>query len=119
MTSRAQMPLVRGRSNSENLTFSALLCEQMYNEKRASDDETKNIAGRIPETTRIVVQNNLYRNLDKIRISKKTLEITKIVDQCNIKSVKIFSVQRCVCMCCWGGGGFGRWGQVGGGGGCR
>ena len=51
----------------------------------------KNIAGRIPETTRIVVQNNLYPNLDKIRISKKTLEITKIVDQYNIKSVKIFS----------------------------
>ena len=42
MTSRAQMPLVRGRSHSENLTFSALLCEQMENEKRASDDETKN-----------------------------------------------------------------------------
>ena len=41
MTSRAQMPLVRGRSHSENLTFSALLCEQMSNEKRASDDETK------------------------------------------------------------------------------
>ena len=41
MTSRAQMPLVRGRSHSENLTFSALLCEQMQNEKRASDDETK------------------------------------------------------------------------------
>ena len=41
MTSRAQMPLVRGRSHSENLTFSALLCEQMENEKRASDDETK------------------------------------------------------------------------------
>ena len=41
MTSRAQMPLVRGKSRSENLTFSALLCEQMQNEERASDDETK------------------------------------------------------------------------------
>ena len=41
MTSHAQMPLVRGRSYSENLTFSALLSEQMQNEKRASDDETK------------------------------------------------------------------------------
>ena len=41
MTSRAQMPLVRGRSHSENLTFSALLCEQIKNEKRASDNETK------------------------------------------------------------------------------
>ena len=41
MTSRAQMPLVRRRSHSENLTFSALRCEQMSNEKRASDDETK------------------------------------------------------------------------------
>ena len=29
MTLRAQTPLVRGRSNSENLTFSALLCEQI------------------------------------------------------------------------------------------
>ena len=55
----------------------------------------KYIAGRIPETTRIVVQNNLYPNLDKIRISKKTQEITKIVDQYNLKSVKIFSVQGC------------------------
>ena len=26
-------PLLRGRSNSENLNFSALLCEQMLNEK--------------------------------------------------------------------------------------
>ena len=42
MTSRAQMPLVREKkSHSENLTFSALRCEQMYSEKRASDDETK------------------------------------------------------------------------------
>ena len=41
MTSRAQMPLVRGKSLSENLTFSALLCEQMKNEKRASYEETK------------------------------------------------------------------------------
>ena len=55
----------------------------------------KNIAGRIPETTRIVSQNNRYTNLLKIRISKKTPEITKIVDQQNIKSVKILSVQGC------------------------
>ena len=55
----------------------------------------KNLAGRIPETTQIVVQNNLYPNLDKIRISKRTLEITKIVDQYNIKRVNIFSVQGC------------------------
>ena len=54
MTSRAQMPLVIRRSHSENLTFSALLREQMQNEKRASDDETKNKAGRIPEATRSV-----------------------------------------------------------------
>ena len=54
----------------------------------------KNIPGRRPETTRIVVQNNLYPNLDKSRKLKKTLE-KKIVDQYNIKSVKIFSVQGC------------------------
>ena len=42
----------------------------------------KNIAGRIPETTRIVVQNNLYQ----IRISKKNTRNNKIVDQYNIKS---------------------------------
>ena len=42
MTSSAQMPLVTGGRHSENLTFSALLCEQMENKKkRASDDETK------------------------------------------------------------------------------
>ena len=34
MTSRAQTPLVRGRSHSENLTFSALLREEMENEKK-------------------------------------------------------------------------------------
>ena len=39
----------------------------------------KNIAGRKPETTRIVVQSNLYPNLDRLRVTKKTLEITKIV----------------------------------------
>ena len=55
----------------------------------------KNIAGRKPETTRIVVQNNLYSNLNKIRTSKKTLEITKIVDPYNMKSVKNFSVSGC------------------------
>ena len=48
MTSRAQMPLVRGRSHSENLTFSALLCE-MKNEKRASDDETKKHSRTSPD----------------------------------------------------------------------
>ena len=37
----------------------------------------KNIAGRKPETTRIVVQNNLYPNLDKIRISKKNTRNNK------------------------------------------
>ena len=49
MTSRAQMPLVRGRSHSENLTFSALLCEQMKNEKRVSDDETKKHSRTSPD----------------------------------------------------------------------
>ena len=49
MTSRAQMPLVRGRSHSENLTFSALLCEQIKNEKRASDDETKKHSRTSPD----------------------------------------------------------------------
>ena len=34
------MPLMRGRSDLENLTLSALLCEQMQNEK-VSDDEKK------------------------------------------------------------------------------
>ena len=49
MTSRAQKPLVRGRIHSENLTFKALLCEQMKNEKRASDDETKKHSRTSPE----------------------------------------------------------------------
>ena len=49
MTSRAQMPLVRGRSHSQNLTFLALLCEQMKNEKRASDDETKKHSRTSPD----------------------------------------------------------------------
>ena len=41
----------------------------------------KNIAGRIPETTRIVVQNSLYPNLDKLEFLKKTQEITKIAGE--------------------------------------
>ena len=52
----------------------------------------KTKAGRIPLTTRIVVQNNLYLNLDKIRVSEKTQELIKIVDQYKTKEVKIFSV---------------------------
>ena len=60
------------------------------------------------------MQNNLYPNLDKIRISKKTLEITKIVDQYNIKSVKIlFSSGVWLGAAAAGGGGGG--GVVGGG----
>ena len=64
----------------------------------------KNIAGRLPETIRTVVQNDLYPNLDKIRISKKTLEITETVDQYNIKALKFFQF-RGVSRCCWWGGG--------------
>ena len=49
---------------------------QIERSQNSSHEQTcfllkKNIAGRIPETTRIVVQNNLYHKLDKIRISKK------------------------------------------------
>ena len=84
-----------------------------YGRNKNHDDEIKkNIAGRIPETTRIVEQNNLYPNLDKIRISKKTLEITKIVDQYNIKSVNIFFI-----LGVWVGAGEGGGGVVGGVGG--
>ena len=46
MTSRAQTPLVRGISQSENLTFSALLCEQK-NEKERQTTKQKNIAGQV------------------------------------------------------------------------
>ena len=49
MTSRAQMPLVRGRSHSEKLTFSALLCEQMQIEKKASEDKTKKHSRTSPD----------------------------------------------------------------------
>ena len=38
MSSHAQMPLVRVL---QKIRLSALLCEQIENEKRASDDETK------------------------------------------------------------------------------
>ena len=42
MKSRAQMPLVRGRSHSETFIFSAFLCEQMSNEKeRQTTKKTK------------------------------------------------------------------------------
>ena len=41
MTSRAQMPLVRGRSHSENLSFSALLCEQIKTKERQTTKQKK------------------------------------------------------------------------------
>ena len=42
MTSSAQMPLVTGGRHSENLTFSALLCEQMENKKKSETDSDLN-----------------------------------------------------------------------------
>ena len=63
----------------------------------------------MPETTRIVVQKNLYPNLDKIRISKKnTIEITNKVDQYNKKPQNFFSSG------VWGGSGGGGGGGGGG-----
>ena len=41
MTSRAQTPLVIERSHSENSNFSALLCEQMSNEKERQTTKQK------------------------------------------------------------------------------
>ena len=38
MTSRAQMQLVRGRSHSENLTFSASLQLRSYNQEHRNID---------------------------------------------------------------------------------
>ena len=46
MTSSAQTPLMRGTSHSENLTFSALLCEQMLNEKSVRQ-RNKKTAGQV------------------------------------------------------------------------
>ena len=43
------MPLVRGRSNSENLTFQ-LCCVNKCKTKRASDDETKKHSRTSPDT---------------------------------------------------------------------
>ena len=62
------------------------------------------------------MQNNLYPNLDKIRISKKTLEITNIVDQYNIKSVKFFQFRGVWVGAGWGRGvgSVSRWGGGGG-----
>ena len=48
MTSRAQKPLVRG-SKSENLTFSTLLCEQMYNEKERQTTKQQKHSRTSPE----------------------------------------------------------------------
>ena len=42
MTSRAKTPLVRGRSRSENLTFSTLLYAQKQNEKDLQTMKQKN-----------------------------------------------------------------------------
>ena len=49
MTSRAQTPLVRGRSHSENLTFSALLCQHMYNEKERQTTKQKKHSRTSPD----------------------------------------------------------------------
>ena len=40
----AQIPLVSGRSRSENFTFSGLQCEKILN-KKASNDETRKHSG--------------------------------------------------------------------------
>ena len=48
MTSRAQTPLVRGRSNLENLTISALLCE-IENEKEHQTTKQKKNSRTSPE----------------------------------------------------------------------
>ena len=68
MTSRAQMPLVRGRSHSENLTFLTLLCEQIKNEKRASDDETKKNIGQVKEF--LLTKQKTTHTTDYERIGK-------------------------------------------------
>ena len=39
--------------------------------QNSSHEQTCFLLKKIPETTRMVVQNNLYPNLDEIRISKK------------------------------------------------
>ena len=41
MTPRAEKPLVRGKSHSENLTFSALLCEKNLKRKKKKRQTTK------------------------------------------------------------------------------
>ena len=81
------------------------------------DDELKNIAGRIPETIRIVVQNNLCPDLDKIRISKKKHSRNNQKSRPILQKALKFFQFRGVGRCWWWWEG-GR-GLVGGGGGCR
>ena len=49
MTSRAQIPLVRGRSHSEKFTFSALLCEQIKTKKRRQTTKQKKHSRTSPD----------------------------------------------------------------------
>ena len=77
MTSRAQMPLVRGRSHSENLAFSALLCEQMKNEKRASDETKKKQEHRNIATLSLQLRS-YKKGKNKIGIDRIFLSANKV-----------------------------------------
>ena len=49
MTSRAQMPLVRGRSHSEKFDFFSFVVLTNVKRKRASDDEAKKHSRTSPD----------------------------------------------------------------------
>ena len=68
MTSRAQMPLVRGRSHSKNLTFSALLCEQNVKQNKSvrrrnkKNQEHRNIATLTADSFAVIKTKKLNRS---------------------------------------------------------
>ena len=53
MTSCAQMPLVREKKSFRNFDFSALLCEQMWNEKEYKTMKQKTQKDKSRPTIRI------------------------------------------------------------------
>ena len=76
MTSRAQKPLVRGRSNSEILTSTALLCEQKETERERQTTKKQGLRNIAP-------------------LSLQLRSVKKIAKSCDIKELKtntIFSV---------------------------
>ena len=70
--SRAQNSSVRGGSQSENLTFSALLCEQMSHEERQTKQKNQRHRNIAPLTLQLRSYKKKGRQKEKKKAKVKT-----------------------------------------------